>query len=236
LSESVLLNLTDDKLEGAFLGNQQFTTRNMTFNGCKTAIFMNWNWAWTFKSLNIKICGIGVDMSNGLTGGVNQTVGSVLILDSKMTNTPKGIVTAYSGSSAPETGGTLVLDNVDFTGSSIAVARPDESAILAGGSVVASWGQGNVYMPAGRHYSNTTTADGTGAYIQALRRGKSHNYNGGSSSIDPNSNQYAKARVQGAQTAPTKPAVLLKGRAVFERAKPCETAIRKCSCVLLRER
>lgn len=29
---------------GAFFGNQQFTTRNLTFNGCQTAIFMNWNW------------------------------------------------------------------------------------------------------------------------------------------------------------------------------------------------
>ena len=26
---------------GAFLGSQQFTTRNLTFNGCKTAVFMN---------------------------------------------------------------------------------------------------------------------------------------------------------------------------------------------------
>jgi glucan 1,3-beta-glucosidase len=120
----------------------------MTFNGCKTAIFMNWNWAWTFKSLKINNCGVGIDMSNG---GSSQTVGSVLILDSKMTNTPKGVVTSYSGSSTPETGGTLVLDNVDFTGSSIAVARPDGSTVLAGGSVVSSWGQGNMYTPTGKH-------------------------------------------------------------------------------------
>jgi glucan 1,3-beta-glucosidase len=29
---------------GAFFGNQQFTTRNLTFNNCQTAVFMNWNW------------------------------------------------------------------------------------------------------------------------------------------------------------------------------------------------
>ena len=29
---------------GAFFGSQQFTTRNLTFNNCKTAIYMNWNW------------------------------------------------------------------------------------------------------------------------------------------------------------------------------------------------
>jgi hypothetical protein len=33
---------------GAFFGNQQFTTRNMTFNNCQTAIFMNWNWVSLF--------------------------------------------------------------------------------------------------------------------------------------------------------------------------------------------
>jgi hypothetical protein len=29
---------------GVFFGNQQFTTRNLKFNNCRTAIFMNWNW------------------------------------------------------------------------------------------------------------------------------------------------------------------------------------------------
>lgn len=30
---------------GAFFGNQQFTTRNMTFSGqLGAAVFMNWNW------------------------------------------------------------------------------------------------------------------------------------------------------------------------------------------------
>jgi hypothetical protein len=36
---------------GAFFGNQQFTTRNMTFNNCQTAIFMNWNWVSLFSGL-----------------------------------------------------------------------------------------------------------------------------------------------------------------------------------------
>jgi hypothetical protein len=36
---------------GAFFGNQQFTTRNMTFNNCQTAIFMNWNWVSLFFGL-----------------------------------------------------------------------------------------------------------------------------------------------------------------------------------------
>jgi glucan 1,3-beta-glucosidase len=167
---------------GAFFGNQQFTSRNMTFNDCKTAIFMNWNWAWTFKSLHINNCGVGLDMANG--GASQQSVGSVMILDSKMINTPKGVITAFSSTSSPVSGGTLILDNVDFTGSSVAVANAGGSTILGGGSVVASWAQGNTYTPQG------------------------------------SSGTFAKARVQGTQTAPNKPSILLNRGAVFERSKP----------------
>ncbi|KAJ5627671.1 hypothetical protein N7490_009899 [Penicillium lividum] len=129
---------------GMFLGNQQFTTRNLTFNDCNTAIFMNWNWAWTFKSVNINNCEVGLNMS---TSPSNQTVGSVMMLDSKLTNTPTGIVTAWSKKSIPNGGGTLVLDNVDFSGSKVAVASIDGDSILTGGSVVANWVQGNTYTP-----------------------------------------------------------------------------------------
>ncbi|KAJ6109080.1 hypothetical protein N7486_001314 [Penicillium sp. IBT 16267x] len=129
---------------GMFLGNQQFTTRNLTFNDCNTAIFMNWNWAWTFKSVNINNCKVGLNMS---TSPSNQTVGSVMMLDSKLTNTPTGIVTAWIKKSIPIGGGTLVLDNVDFSGSKVAVAGVDGNTILTGGSVVANWVQGNTYTP-----------------------------------------------------------------------------------------
>lgn len=129
---------------GMFLGNQQFTTRNLVFNDCQTAIFMNWNWAWTFKSVKINNCEVGLNMS---TSPSNQTVGSVLMLDSKLTNTPTGIVTAWTQKSIPVGGGDLILDNVDFSGSKVAVAGVDGNTILEGGSVVDNWVQGNTYTP-----------------------------------------------------------------------------------------
>ena len=49
---------------GAFLGNQQFTTRNLVFNNVETAIFMNWNWLWNLKSITVNNCGVGVDMAS----------------------------------------------------------------------------------------------------------------------------------------------------------------------------
>jgi glucan 1,3-beta-glucosidase len=127
---------------GMFLGNQQFTTRNLTFNGCNTAIFMNWNWAWTFKSVTVNDCAVALNMSNSPS---NQTVGSVMMLDSTLSTTGQAIVTAWTQDSIPIGGGDLILDNVDFTGSSIAVASIGGDTILAGGSVVKSWVQGNTY-------------------------------------------------------------------------------------------
>ncbi|KAF3087237.1 hypothetical protein TWF569_011355 [Orbilia oligospora] len=135
---------------GAFLGNQQFTTRNFVFEGVKTAMVLNWNWGWTFKSLDIKNCGVGIDMTAG--GAEAQTVGSVLVLDSKISNTPIGIKTVHSSTSQPITGGTLVIDNLSTNNVPVIVANNDGGAILAGSggaTKVESWGQGRVYSPNG---------------------------------------------------------------------------------------
>ncbi|OJZ89792.1 glycoside hydrolase family 55 protein [Aspergillus luchuensis CBS 106.47] len=144
---------------GAFFGNQQFTTRNLTFNDCNTAIYMNWNWAWTFKSVSINNCQVGLNMSASPS---NQTVGSVLMLDSTFTSTPTGVVTAFSSDSIPTGGGALVLENVDFTGSTVAIASVNGDTILKGGSVVSNYVQGNVYTPGSSSNSNNNTA-GTSA-------------------------------------------------------------------------
>ncbi|CBF88800.1 exo-beta-1,3-glucanase Exg0 [Aspergillus nidulans FGSC A4] len=130
---------------GMFVGNQQFTSRNLTFNDCNTGVYMNWNWAWTFKSITFNNCNLGLNMSNSPS---NQTVGSVLLLDTEFVNTPTGVVTAWGSDSIPVGAGTLVLDNVDFSGATTGVAGVDGTAILAGGSVVDNWVQGGIYRPA----------------------------------------------------------------------------------------
>ncbi len=177
---------------GAFLGNQQFTTRNLTFNNVQTAIFMNWNWLWAFKSLSINNCGVGINMSNGDTV---QTVGSVLVQDSKFTDTPTGIVTAYRAG-ASTTNGTLVIDNVDFTGCGIAVADPQGKVILKGGSKVASFAQGHAYTTGSEAAANASTC------VAASPSASSQN-------------------IQGVLGAVPKPTSLLNAQgAVIERSKP----------------
>ena len=132
---------------GASFGNQQFTTRNFTFNGCKTAMQVTWNWLWTFKSVKINNADIGIDMSN-LLNGFNQSVGSIILLDSAITNSQVGIKTSYNTSSLPATAGTLAVQNVDFTGTPIAVVGADGATqILSGSRTVDFFLQGDTYTP-----------------------------------------------------------------------------------------
>lgn len=104
---------------------------------------MNWNWGWTIQGVTINNCSVGIDMSHG---GAVQTVGSVMVLDTTISNTPIGISTAYS---LAETGtnGTLILDNVDFT-TNVPVAISDattKATVLAGGKKYSAFTQGNNY-------------------------------------------------------------------------------------------
>jgi len=127
---------------GAFFGNQQFESSRLTFNGCQTAILLNWDWTWSMKSININNCVVGIDMS---AGGTTQGVGSLILSDSVISNTPTGVKTAWTSTSTPTSAGTLILDNVDFTKCTTAVQGTSGNTILAGGTVVASWGQGRMY-------------------------------------------------------------------------------------------
>ncbi|TQV94457.1 hypothetical protein V2A60_005499 [Cordyceps javanica] len=129
---------------GVFWGAQQFTTRNLKFNGCRTAIYMNWNWAWAFHGLNIDSCDIGLDMSSN--GQDEQQVGAVLVQDSTFSNTPVAIATRYS-TGQNDTRGTLVIDNVDFSKNCpAAVQNPQtKTTILNGNTKVQSWIQGRAY-------------------------------------------------------------------------------------------
>ena len=123
---------------GAFFGNQQFTTRNLTFNDCNTAVFMNWNWVWNLKGITVNNCQVGVNMSS------TTNVGSAIIQDGVFTNTPTGIVVNYQKGST-FSNGTLVVDNCDFSGSQNAIVDVSGTVLQAGGSKLALWAQGHGY-------------------------------------------------------------------------------------------
>lgn len=131
---------------GMAISNQQFTTRNLTFNGCQTAIQLGWDWLWVFKSVTVTNADVALDMS-ALQNGVNQTVGSVILVDSSIRNSVVGIKTSRNSTSLPDTAGTLTVQNVDFSGTQQAVAGINGNTILPGGNLVSMWLQGDAYVP-----------------------------------------------------------------------------------------
>lgn len=133
----------------AYWGNQQFTTRNLTFYNAVTAINQLWDWGWTYKGITIDNCTVGLNIS-GLNNGA-QAVGSVVLIDSTISNTEIGVSTARTPSNNnPATGGSAIFENVVLHNVGTAIQGPTGNTILAGGSLsINAYGQGNAYTPTG---------------------------------------------------------------------------------------
>ncbi|EIN07518.1 exo-beta-1,3-glucanase [Punctularia strigosozonata HHB-11173 SS5] len=131
---------------GVWLGNQQFTVRNITVNNAATGIFMQWNWGWTFQGVTLNNCGVGFDLTTGGLTEDTQTVGAEAIIDAVVNDTP--IFLRSSTNSDGSLHGSLVLNNVKLSNVPTAVSVTDGTVVLAGTSgstTIDSWGQGNVY-------------------------------------------------------------------------------------------
>jgi glucan 1,3-beta-glucosidase len=136
---------------GAQVGNQQFTMRNLVFNNCVTAISQLWDWGWLYQGISINNCQKGIDIS-AVTGTGDLNVGSVTIIDSSITNTPIGIITAYQAGSQPAAAGSLILENVALSNVPTAIQLSGGATVLAGTTgrtTIAGWGEGNKYTPSG---------------------------------------------------------------------------------------
>jgi len=138
---------------GMWVGNQQFTVRNVTMNNAQTAIYGDWNWGWTFQGVNINNCQVGFDLMTGGLSEDDQTVGAEAIIDAVVTNTPIFVRTSTSSSSLA---GSLVLNNIQLNNVPTAVGVVGGAVVLAGGTTtIESWGQGNVYSGTSSSYSFT---------------------------------------------------------------------------------
>ncbi|KAI5926494.1 putative Exo-beta-1,3-glucanae [Camillea tinctor] len=133
---------------GLNVGNQQFTSRNLTFENVNTAINLFWDWSWTYQGISINNCKVGLNMSS--TDGTGaQTVGAVVFIDSEIKNTPIGVVTARNGSSLPDSGGSLILENVALENVQVAVLGAKNTTLLSGATeptIIEAWGQGHSYF------------------------------------------------------------------------------------------
>ncbi|KAH9901618.1 exo-beta-1,3-glucanase [Cubamyces lactineus] len=129
---------------GMWVGNQQFTVRNVTMNNADTAIYSIWNWGWTFQGVTINDCQVGFDLMTGGTTQSTQTVGAIAVIDAYVSNTP-----IFVRSSTPSNGqlaGSLALNNIHLTNVPTAVGVVGGTTVLPGGTVtIESWAQGNVF-------------------------------------------------------------------------------------------
>lgn len=134
---------------GFNVGNQQFTARNLTFNNCVTAINQLWDWGWTYKSVSINNCQVGLNVSANGPKAIN--VGSITLLDSSIKDTPIGIISARTANSEPDSGGSLYLENIELENVRTAVAGPNGTVLTGstGASRIDAWADGHRYEPNG---------------------------------------------------------------------------------------
>ncbi|CEI63499.1 unnamed protein product [Fusarium venenatum] len=154
---------------GAYFGKQQFTTSHLVFVNCNTAVQVHWDWAWTMHDYVIESCGSGLVVVGGAGGleSSGQSVGSLILVDSIIANTPKGIVSSLVG----ENSTSFLLQNVGFFNVKQSVTDATKNKVLvAGGNevVLKSWGFGQI--------KNATSDTGffvNGDNIPAMNRSKS---------------------------------------------------------------
>jgi hypothetical protein len=163
---------------GARFGNQQYTMRNLTFYGSDTAIDQIWNWGWTYKSLKIVGCRIGINMSS-------SDVGSVTLLDSSFVNVSTALITGRTPGN--DTGlGSLVIQNVLYKNVPTVLEGADGQPLLLGdpNGIVYDGGYARVSShhnnaqrdfsansPKGQYVRSTRTLPARGTRIHLLTTG-----------------------------------------------------------------
>jgi len=131
---------------GIWIGNQQFTVRNLTVNNAQIGVHAQWNWGWTFQTLNINNCQIGFEMVTGGTTQATQTAGAEAIIDANVQNTPVFLQT--TATSTGSLAGSILIDNVKLINVPTAVKEATGRVLLAGttgSTTIRQWAQGNVY-------------------------------------------------------------------------------------------
>ncbi|OBT84881.1 hypothetical protein VE02_05927 [Pseudogymnoascus sp. 03VT05] len=147
---------------GAYFGNQQFTTSHLVFVSSVIALQVHWDWAWTMQDFVIESCGTGLLIIGGAGGpqSTGQSVGSLILVDSIIANTPKGIVTTLFADNSTS----FLLQNVGFFNTVTAITDDTTGKVLlAGGNevVVDNWGFGLV--------TTATNGDGKTSFANGVR-------------------------------------------------------------------
>ncbi|KAF8186858.1 pectate lyase superfamily protein-domain-containing protein [Mycena galopus ATCC 62051] len=131
---------------GMWISNQQFTIHNVVITNADTAVYVLWNWVFTFKNIQITGCRVGFGLTTGGLTEATQTAGSIVVLDSSISATLAAVQTTTDQSTS--LGGSIVLQNVDLSGSPVGVLDGASHNLLSGGGTVNQFVLGNVYSGA----------------------------------------------------------------------------------------
>ncbi|KAH8816524.1 pectate lyase superfamily protein-domain-containing protein [Xylogone sp. PMI_703] len=133
---------------GIYGGEQQFTSNDLTFSGCNTAVQTIWDWGWTWKAVQVISCGVGFSLLG--EDGVTRGTGSFLLQDAIIEQTPVGILMAppLVGEATGTTN--ILLDNVAFDGVTTPIKDSSGNTILSGANplVIDMWALGDEYYNA----------------------------------------------------------------------------------------
>eukprot|EP01125_Pyxidicula_operculata_P021932 TRINITY_DN8769_c0_g1_i1.p1 TRINITY_DN8769_c0_g1~~TRINITY_DN8769_c0_g1_i1.p1 ORF type:complete len:723 (-),score=182.65 TRINITY_DN8769_c0_g1_i1:110-2278(-) len=130
----------DGGIYGMWVGNQQFTSRNITIvDSSDAGIYLNWDWGWTFQDLTISNVPVGIQLAGG--------TGSITLVDSSFYDVPIAVQTVFNAQ-GPSGVNSVLLDNVNVDG------RPETIVVMnsgnpvltrSGRSNIRSWGQGHIW-------------------------------------------------------------------------------------------
>ncbi|KIK21024.1 glycoside hydrolase family 55 protein [Pisolithus microcarpus 441] len=133
-------------MNGIYVGNQQFTVRNITINDAEIAVASPWNWAgWTWQGVSINNCTSAIPVLP-VRSMLGKGVGSETITDAVVMNTEVFISTTAPVNNS--FGGSLVLNNIMLHNVPVAVGVQDGEVVLKGTNdttSIKSWAQGNIF-------------------------------------------------------------------------------------------
>ncbi|KAK1835559.1 glycoside hydrolase family 55 protein [Podospora conica] len=130
---------------GLLSGNQQFTSRNLIFEGCKTAITMLWDWGWVWQGLYVQGSDVGINFTTQDFPG-----GSITVLDSTFNSVKTAIVFNTAPKKSPKQA-SLSLLNVEYKDVGDMVFTGDPATNLRGGAGhLTSWFIGNTFSDVGQ--------------------------------------------------------------------------------------
>ncbi|KAF3192365.1 hypothetical protein TWF225_000614 [Orbilia oligospora] len=139
---------------GAYLGNQQFTIRKFSFNGCKVAVETHWNWALSAKSFLVNNCQVGFNIS--ASAGSAQGTCSIDIMDTTVINTFVGIIATLAGTNWTS----ILVDNWKMINVDAGIVSAGKTVLAGGTGVIPSWGSGITYRSGTEAGTSGVSKDG----------------------------------------------------------------------------